>query len=333
MAPGRTRSNRKGKGINGSKSREKIKGSGVWWVFINHQGERESKQIGAYKAAVKAQQMIEADIALGQWSPGREETTRSLVPTVDEYFGTFNRTYLTTAVRDSTQISYNGSFKNHISPMLGAIRMDRLTRAKVKEFVAGLVAKGLARATIRIITAELAAVFNSAIEDGIISDNPAKRLTKFYKQAPIVHEEIEPLTREEVPLFLQSVKRRSPEHYPLFLCAIHTGLRSGELAGLKWADVDFNGKFLNVRNNVVRGRRETHQDRQGAPGRCLRRAAYGTHRVAAPTERGLPQEGEERDSRAGLLESQRQRPRHAQHQEPDLLHVPGEGRPAADPFS
>ena len=63
--------------------------------------------------------------------------------------------------------------------------MDRLTRAKVKEFVAGLVAKGLARANIRIITAELAAVFNSAIEDGIISENPAKRLTKFYKQAPL----------------------------------------------------------------------------------------------------------------------------------------------------
>jgi len=247
----------------GVKVREKIKGSGVWWVFVHHQGERDSKQVGDYKAALKLKQLTEADIALGKWSPAKEEASAAAAPTVDEYFATFSRTYLATAVRDSTQISYAGSFKNHISPMLGGIRMDRLSRTKVKEFVGGLVAKGLAKASIRIITAELAAVFNSAIEDGIVSENPAKRLTKFYKQAPVVHEEIQPLTRDEVPLFLGSVTRRSPEHYPLFLCAIHTGLRSGELAGLKWADVDFNGKFLNVRNNVVRGRvRNTKTDKR-----------------------------------------------------------------------
>jgi hypothetical protein len=171
---------------------------------VNHRGERDSRQVGAHKAALKLKELTEADIALGKWSPGKEEASQDPVPTVDEYFATFNRTYLRTAVRDSTQISYAGSFKNHISPVIGGIRMDRLSRTKVKEFVGSLVAKGLAKASIRIITAELAAVFNSAIEDGIVSENPAKRLTKFYKQAPVVHEEIQPLTREEVPLFLDT---------------------------------------------------------------------------------------------------------------------------------
>ncbi len=45
-----------------------------------------------------------------------------------------------------------------------------------------------------------------------------------------------------------------PECYPLLLCAIHTGLRSGELAGLQWCDIDWNGKFITVRNNLVRSR-------------------------------------------------------------------------------
>jgi integrase len=40
----------------------------------------------------------------------------------------------------------------------------------------------------------------------------------------------------------------------LFLCAIHTGLRSGELAGLQWGDLDENGKFLVVRRGIVRGK-------------------------------------------------------------------------------
>jgi integrase len=100
----------------------------------------------------------------------------------------------------------------------------------------------------------LNALYNAAIEDGITGENPARRLSKLYKQAPIVHEEIEPLRCEEVVSFLRAAQEHFPEYYPLFLCAIHTGLRSGELGGLQWCDVDWNGKFITVRNNLVRGR-------------------------------------------------------------------------------
>jgi integrase len=105
-----------------------------------------------------------------------------------------------------------------------------------------------------VIVRELCTVLNHAKEDKLITENPASKMSRFYKQAPVVHEEIRPLTREEVPLFLKSVLDNAPEHYPLFLCAIHTGLRSGELVGLQWGDVDFNGKFLTVRRAVKRGR-------------------------------------------------------------------------------
>ena len=176
------------------------------------------------------------------------------IPTLEKYFEGFRREYLDTATRETTRISYEGSFRIHILPKFGELRLDQLTRARVKKFVAALVKDGLSKATIRIITAELSSVLNSAIEDGIISKNPASRLTKFYKQAPIIHDEIQPLTHDEVPQFLQSVIKYSPEHYPLFLCAIHTGIRSGEQAALKWPDVDFHGKFLIIRKNIVRGR-------------------------------------------------------------------------------
>jgi integrase len=53
-----------------------------------------------------------------------------------------------------------------------------------------------------------------------------------------------------------------PEYFPLFLAAIHTGMRAGELAGLQWGDIDFNGKFVIVRRNFTRGRIEkTKTDR------------------------------------------------------------------------
>ena len=42
--------------------------------------------------------------------------------------------------------------------------------------------------------------------------------------------------------------------YPLFLCAVRTGLRLGELLALQWPDIDFNGRFTEVRRNLVAGR-------------------------------------------------------------------------------
>jgi integrase len=101
-----------------------------------------------------------------------------------------------------------------------------------------------------------------AIEDKLIAYNPAAKLTKFYKQAHLMHEMIEPLTSEEVSIFLAVAKaldsekryKDVPEYYPLFLCAIHTGMRAGELCGIQWPDVDWNGKFIIVRRSVKAGK-------------------------------------------------------------------------------
>jgi len=66
--------------------------------------------------------------------------------------------------------------------------------------------------------------------------------------------EIRPLTREEAALFLDVARQPAPREYPLFLCALRTGLRLGELLGLQWGEVDFHGRFLEVRRNLVAGR-------------------------------------------------------------------------------
>jgi len=99
-------------------------------------------------------------------------------------------------------------------------------------------------------------MFNHARKHKIVTDNPASGVRELYRQAKTVHEEIQPLTAREVPVFLAAAQQHCAMYYPLFLCAIHTGLRSAELAGLQWGDIDFNGKFLIVRRSVVRGRIE-----------------------------------------------------------------------------
>ena len=234
----------------GVKVREKVKGSNEWWVFIAHNGKRTSRKVGSEKAALEVARKIEAKLTLGE---AFLQEKKPAVPTLEQYYERFKRSYLETAVKESTRQSYAPSFKVHILPAFGGKRLNEISRGMMKDFVGLLVKKELARPTIWTITKELCAMLNHAREDGLIQDNPAEKLGKFYKQAHVVHEEIQPLTKEEVPLFLEALLERAPQHFALFLAAIHTGLRSGELAGLQWGDIDFTGKFLTVRRNVVRG--------------------------------------------------------------------------------
>ena len=114
--------------------------------------------------------------------------------------------------------------------------------------------KELAKDTIRGILAALRILLNNAIGKKVITDNPARDVGQLFRQAPIRHEEIEPLTEGESLLFLGATLEYEPEFYPPFLCALHTGLRSGELQGLQWSDVDWNSKYIQVSRQVVRGK-------------------------------------------------------------------------------
>ena len=236
----------------GVRTREKPKDSGIWWVFINHQGKRVSRKVGTKAAAQNVAEQIQARLTLGQ---DALPTAKPKLPTLAEYYERIKKTYIKTATRHRTQEIYKINFTLHINPVLGSKSLDEISRADIRDFIARLVEeKNLARATIRIIMSQLTAVLNHAIEDGLILSNPAARCGKFFKQARVGLEEIQPLSADEVKAFLGTVLQNSPRYFALFLAAIHTGMRLSELAGLQWGDLDFRGKFLTVRRQVVYGR-------------------------------------------------------------------------------
>ena len=198
----------------GVRVRQKTKG-GDYWVFINHQGKRASKRVGDRSAAEEVARQIQARLTLGKDAlPARKERA----PTLDAYFERVKKCYLKNAIRPKTQVSYQSSFDLHILPRLGSKRLDEISKPDIKNLIAALVEAGLAKASIQLIIAKLRAVLNHAMEDELITKNVATKCSKFYAQAPVRHEEIQPLNPEEVGLFLQAVWNRdvSRKHYPLF---------------------------------------------------------------------------------------------------------------------
>jgi integrase len=97
---------------------------------------------------------------------------------------------------------------------------------------------------------------NLAIDDEIIPSNPAHKLGRVIR-AKGLRMEVDPLNREELSHLLGIVQEHYPIHYPLTLLLARTGLRIGEALALQWGDIDFHGRFINIRRNFSRGRIET----------------------------------------------------------------------------
>lgn len=225
---------------------------GVFYVYVRRGSERCNFKGGTEQKANRYADEIRKELRLGQFQFPKRNKLGS--PTVKDYWACFLREYVEISCRPASQKSYKNSFGKHIIPEIGSRQLHELTHGTSRRLARALAEKKLSKDSIRIVFANLSAMLNFAIKDGIITKNVAAMVSDLYKEAPTRHEDIEPLTAEEVPVFLTSAAQWSPQYFCLFLCAIHTGMREGEVAGLQWSDIDWNGKFAAVRRKVYDGK-------------------------------------------------------------------------------
>jgi integrase len=260
----------------GVKVRDDPPGSGVWFIFVNHKGKRFAKRVGRDKrVANQIAKEVERQLASGDL--GLLPKNEPKVPT----FAVYSAGYLKKAVHTlkySTWKDYDGNVRTYLSPAIGPLPIDQITRARVKSLVFELRSKNgrqgkrLKPKTVRKIIATLSAVLSDAVDDGLLSGNPAIQLKKVYRSDAFkdgaTNRDINPLTREELAHLLETaethaITRKDEVVYPyrshrLFLLLLaRTGLRLGEALALKWDAIDLHGGFLEVRRNWVRGRMTT----------------------------------------------------------------------------
>jgi integrase len=237
------------------KVRERPKGSGIYWIFIDHQGKRKSKKIGRDKRlAQEAAKKIEAKLVLGDF--GLENDEESRIPTFGDYAQSWITVTVPATCKPSTLSDYGGILTNHVLPVFGKKSIKDINRLMVKKFLMQKAEKGLAPSTVSNMKSAISGVFNLAIDDDVIAANPAHRLGKIFRVKNL-QEEIDPLTREELASLLQAFRDYYPGHYPLALTIARTGLRLGEAIALKWGDIDFKGRFIIVQRSYSRGKTET----------------------------------------------------------------------------
>jgi integrase len=153
-------------------------------------------------------------------------------------------------VRESTFERYEYAIRPHIKPALGRIKLKSLTSAHVRAFYRLKLdgaegSPGLAPATVHKLHGVLHKALDQAVADGLILRNA----TDAVKIPRIDREEINPLTADEVGILLEAAREDRLE--ALYVVAVHTGLRQGELLALKWDDLDLEGETLRVRRTLT----------------------------------------------------------------------------------
>jgi integrase len=165
--------------------------------------------------------------------------------------------------RSSTLRRYREVIDKHLVPGLGRIRLDKLTARDVQRFVASR-RDTMAPATM----VKVHGVLRAALSDAERMDLVPRNVAKSVRPGTLSRTERRALTAGEAKSLLAVIAGDRLE--PLFLRGLATGLRRGELLGLRWADVDLTGRVLTVRQAIQR-----------VDGR-LRVVAPKTHRSTRP---------------------------------------------------
>jgi integrase len=106
--------------------------------------------------------------------------------------------------------------------------------------------------TVTYIVRTISAVYGHAVEDKVVTVNPAVRPGRFIKTG-CRRDKVGFLTPEEGAAVLSTARKHYGKWYALFFTAFHTGMRQGELLGLQWGDIDWKSNFIEIRRSLWEG--------------------------------------------------------------------------------
>jgi integrase len=200
-------------------------------------------------------------------------------------------------VKRSTWESYRGNLETHVVPRIGGVPLQRLGRTHLASLYADLLEDGRVRGpgglsptSVRYVHVVLKRCLRDAVRGGLVARNPAELIDA--PKGGAKRSGFRVWDAEQAARFLRHV--RDDRLAGLWTLAVGTGMRRGELLGLRWSDVDLEAGRLSVLQSlVVRGRYadvDLEDPKRGASIRTIRLdedvvAALRRHRIRQAEER------------------------------------------------
>lgn len=173
--------------------------------------------------------------------------------TVNDVFDIWRQ--LKRGLKDNTFQNYQYMYNMFVRPNLGKQRVSSLKKSDVKRFYNMLAdERCLQASTIDSVHTVLHQVLDMAVDDSYLRVNPSNNVLKELKQSHIFKtEKRRGLTKAEQELLLSFLQRNHTysHWYPIIAVMVGSGLRVGEVTGLRWCDIDLEEGIIDVNHTLV----------------------------------------------------------------------------------
>ncbi len=221
-----------------------LRADGRWCGAINlgwEHGKRRRKYFYGQTAEQVQAAILRARADLAQGLPVVAERQ-----TVEEFLGRWLEDSVKPSVRPLTYEQYRQHVKLYLAPLLGRHQLAKLAPQHVRAFIKRKLADGLSPRTVQLSLVILRRALGQAVKDGLVGRNVAKLADPPRWKRP----EIKPWEPAEAARFLDAIRTERLE--AAYLLALSLGLRRGEVLGLRWSDVDLEGKTVTISQALAR---------------------------------------------------------------------------------
>ncbi|WP_137686224.1 site-specific integrase [Thermosporothrix hazakensis] len=208
-----------------------------WIVAISHApGRRKKYSFKTRSEAIKKKNELLRELEMGMLATGPQ---RKLGEYIEDWIDNVHKDKL----RVSSYVKYKKLIK-YIVKELGHVSIQKLSPEQVQRFYAKMSREGLSSKTVHSIHGVLHLALENAVRWGYV----ARNVCDLVSPPRIVSREAVTLTLEQAHALFEKAKEYRLE--VLLVMAVVTGMRRGELLGLRWADIDFANSILSVRRTV-----------------------------------------------------------------------------------
>lgn len=165
--------------------------------------------------------------------------------TVLSWFTIWLKVYKEPLVKSGTIEVYQNSFDSYIKKPLGNKKLKDIRAEVIQKLYNALKKQGYAKKTIELVSVVLSGLFKQAYKNKIIRENPVPLATL----PKMINKKSGVMTVQEQQTFTDYSK--DSYFSDLYVTALASGMRSGELRGLEWSNIDFENKTIQITGTLV----------------------------------------------------------------------------------
>lgn len=184
------------------------------------------------------------------------ELTSNSNMTLSEWLDVWYEKYAKPTIRETTLMGYKTLLESYVKPYLGDKTISFINSNEIQRLYSTLSKKGrinnqelfgngLSNTTIRNLHALIHRVMDDALKEHIIAKNPTLGASPPKK----IKTEMKVLNEEQLTIFMEAIKD-DVAWFDFFYTELTTGLRRGEICGLKWSDFDVEERCLYIHRSV-----------------------------------------------------------------------------------